>query len=348
MTTTIPLTLLTGFLGSGKTTLLNRLLRDPAMAGCAVLINEVGEIGLDHLLIERIDEEVVLLESGCLCCTVRGDLARALRDLSLRHEQGALARLDRVVVETTGLADPAPVIHTLMRDPWLAHRFRLDGVVATLDPRHAAWQLAQHPEAQRQIAMADRVVLTKCDIASAEELDLAAQQLDQLNPAAARFESRLDGIPPGLLQGMAQYDPAQRGEAVLAWLGAARAAEVARRRDVFGRAAPLAGPHDAAIATHVLRFAAPFDRNAFFDAIDLLQQVVGERILRLKGLVAIAGEPKPTVIHAVERERYPESTLPEWPDADHDTRLVFITRNLPRVSLEKAFVAMCGVAPRAD
>lgn len=341
--TSTPVTLLTGFLGSGKTTLLNALLRDPALAGCAVLINEVGEVGLDHLLIERIDDEVVLLESGCLCCTVRGDLARALRDLSLRHEQGVLARLDRVVVETTGLADPAPVIHTLMRDPFLAHRFRLDGVITTLDPRHAAWQLAQHPEALRQLAMADRVVLTKCDIASADERDYAVAQLDVLNPSAARFCSRLGQVPAGLLAGMAQYDPATRAPAVLDWLGAVRAAP-ATPGSAFHP--PRSTAHEAGIATHLLRFDTPFEWDAFIDALDLLLEVAGARILRLKGLVAVANENRPRVIQAVEYERYPETVLPDWPDEDRDTKLVFITRKLPREPLEKAFHALCGVLAR--
>lgn len=346
MHTPIPVSLLTGFLGSGKTSLLNHLLRDPAMAGCAVLINEVGEVGLDHLLIERIDEEVVLLESGCLCCTVRGDLARALRDLTLRHEAGTLARLDRVVIETTGLADPAPVINTLMRDPFLAHRFRLDGVVATLDPRHAAWQLAQHTEAQRQIAMADRVVLTKCDIASDDEVAQAQRQLDTLNPGAQRFLSRQGAVPADLLSGMALYDPAQRGPAVAAWLGAARIAAAPAARGAFGQRLVAPPAHDSRVATHLLRFDTPFEWDAFIDAIDLLLQVAGDRVLRLKGLVNVLGSELPHVIHAVERERYPESTLPAWPDEDRSTRLVFITLDLPRAPLEKAFAAMCGATAR--
>ncbi|MDQ8020633.1 MAG: GTP-binding protein [Moraxellaceae bacterium] len=338
----IPVTLLTGFLGSGKTTLLNALLRDPAMAGCAVLINEVGEVGLDHLLVEQVSEEIVLLESGCLCCTVRGDLSRSLKDLFMRRLRREIKQLDRVVIETTGLADPGPVIYTLMHDFFVAERYRLDGVVSTVDTRHVHWQLGQHEEAVRQVAMADRVVLTKCDLASEDEIDAAADKVHALNPAARVLKSRLGEVPPGLLEGMSLYDPATKTADVARWLNEAAADEqerLQRRRNVFGQAVPPMLRHDERVRTHVLRFRRPFRWVEFSTALELLQRGVGERIMRIKGLVHVAGEEAPRVIHAVQHERYPESALPAWPDADRDTRLVFIVRDLPREALERAFAA---------
>ena len=165
----IPVTLLTGFLGAGKTTLLNHLLRQPQMDGCAVLINEFGAVGVDHHLVEKVDESLVVLDSGCICCSVQGDLVRALKGLFMRALRRELKGLRRVLIETTGLADPAPVIHTLMAEPFLSERYRLDGVVTAADVTHALDQLADHNEAVRQVAMADRLLLTKCDLASAEQ-----------------------------------------------------------------------------------------------------------------------------------------------------------------------------------
>jgi len=204
----IPVTLLTGFLGSGKTSLLNAMLRDPVMQGCAVLINEVGAVGLDHLLVEQVSEDITLLESGCLCCTVRGDLSRSLRDLFMRRLRREIGALDRVVIETTGLADPAPVIHTLMRDFFLAERFRLEGVVATVDVRHVHWQLAQHEEAVKQVAMADRIVLTKCDLADSLAIAEAQARVATINPAAACWQSEPGKMPAGLIEGMSLYSAA--------------------------------------------------------------------------------------------------------------------------------------------
>ncbi|PAS95854.1 MAG: GTP-binding protein [Candidatus Dactylopiibacterium carminicum] len=305
----IPVTLLTGFLGSGKTTLLNAMLRAPEMAGCAVLINEVGAIGIDHLLVEQVTEDVVLLESGCLCCTVRGEFSRSLRDLFMRRLRGEVKDLRRVVIETTGLADPAPVAHMLMRDFFLAERFRLDGIVTTVDARNVAWQLGQHEEAVRQVAMADRVVLTKCDLLDEEELADGEARVRRLNPLASQWRSRPGAMPEGLLTGMALYDPAS--------VSAVR--------------------HDERVETHVLRFTEPFTWPVFSDALDFILSLAGERILRIKGLVAIAGEPGPRVVHGVRQERYPSFSLPAWPDEDRDTRLVFIVRDVPLEALELGF-----------
>lgn len=344
--TRLPVILLTGFLGSGKTSLLGRLLRDPAMAGCAVLINEVGAVGLDHLLVEQVSEDVTLLESGCLCCAVRGDLSRSLRELFMRRLRREIGKLDRVVIETTGLADPAPVIHTLMRDFFLAERFRLEGVITTLDVRNAAWQLAQHPEAIKQVAMADRIVLTKCDLADSLQIAEAAERASLLNPSASQLESAPDQPPSGLLDGLGLYDPASKQPDVSRWLGDAAILEQQRlqaRQGVFGRPEPTL--HDAAVQSYVLSFSTPFDAADFSRAMDTLLSVVGARILRVKGLLAVRGEDRPRVIHAVQHERYPDTFLPAWPDDDHRSRLVFIVNDLARSVIDKAFSAFCGQTP---
>lgn len=335
----IPVTLLTGFLGSGKTTLLNAMLGDPAMKGCAVVINEVGAVGIDHLLVEQVSEEVTLLESGCLCCTVRGDLSRSLRELFMRRLRREIGLLDRVVIETSGLADPAPVIHTLMKDFFLAERFRLEGVVATVDVRNVHWQLGQHEEAVKQVAMADRIVLTKCDLADSLQIAEAEERVASLNALAACWHGEPGKLPAGLLDGMSLYAAAGKSDAVERWLGEAAVRAQQRlnaRQSVFGQlSAP--GLHDERVVTHVLRFAQPFAWAAFSRAMDMLQSLVGDRLLRVKGLVAVEGEAAPRVVHAVQHESYPETSLRAWPDDDHETRLVFIVRDLPRETLELAF-----------
>ncbi|HSD37297.1 MAG TPA: GTP-binding protein [Rhodocyclaceae bacterium] len=338
----IPVTLVTGFLGSGKTSLLATLLRDSSMAGCAVLINEVGEVGLDHLLVQQVSEEITLLESGCLCCTVRGDLARSLRELFMRRLSREIKALDRVVIETSGLADPAPIIHTLMRDFFLAERFRLEGVVTTVDVRNVHWQLGQHDEAVKQVAMADRIVLTKCDLADSMQIAEAEERVSALNPAAQCWHSEPGKLPQGLLENMSLYDAAGKTADVGRWLGEAAIAEqeqLRARGGVFARPVAL---HDDSVSTYLLRFDEPFAWRDFSRAMDTLQSVVGDRILRVKGLLAVRGEDKPRVVHAVQHERYPDSSLPAWPDADRSSRLVFIVRDLPRSVLEKAFAAFCG------
>ncbi|HEX5802375.1 MAG TPA: GTP-binding protein [Azospira sp.] len=343
----IPVTVLTGFLGAGKTTLLNDLLKRPEMADAAVLINEFGEVGIDHHLVDKVDDQLTisLLDSGCLCCSVRGDLARALRDLFMRRLRREIPAFSRVVVETTGLADPAPVIYTLLEDFFIAERFRSDGIVAAVDVTHAENQLAQHAEAAKQVAMADRLLLTKCDLADAATVARVRARLDALNPGAPQIEIRRGDVPAGALSGCGLYDPATKAADVRRWL----AEEAVRANsDHAAGTAGHAARHDARVRSFVLRFARPFVWGEFAEAIDVLLSTCGERILRVKGLVNVAGESAPRVVHCVQHVRYPEAALPAWPDDDHASRLVFIVRDFSRDYVEKAFAMFCDQAPVAD
>ena len=215
----IPVTVLTGFLGSGKTTLLNKLLRRPELADTAVIINEFGEIGLDHLLVEKSDDEgMVTLNSGCLCCTVRGDLVRTMSELFLKRSRGEVSQFKRMVVETTGLADPAPILHTLMTDPLLASRYRLDGVVTTVDAVNGGSTLDNHEEAIKQAAVADRILLTKVDIADAAPLAELKHRLQHLNPGAEAISITAGEIDPNAILNAGLYNPDTKSADVKRWL----------------------------------------------------------------------------------------------------------------------------------
>lgn len=313
----IPVTLLTGFLGAGKTTLLNRLLRDPAMAQTAVLINEFGEIGLDHLLVERLDDDAVLLAAGCLCCTIRGDLSRALRDLADRPQE-----IRRVVIETTGLADPAPILQTLMSDPWLLRQYRLDGVVTLVDAVAGMATLDAQHEALRQAAVADRIVLSKTDLAAPEDVAALRDRLAALNPIAPILTG--EAAPADLIDA-GPFSADGKLPDIEGWIEAAGHHHHHHHHDV--------NRHDARIRATCLRFTEPLPWEGLASYLEMLAVTQGQHVLRMKAILNLRDQPGPVVMHGVQHSFHPPQLLASWPEGDdRSSRLVFILRDLdPRV-----------------
>jgi G3E family GTPase len=317
----LPLGVLTGFLGSGKTTLLNRLLRDPRLADSAVLVNEFGEVGLDHWLLERLDAETVLLPSGCVCCTVREDLRDALLDLWERRERGLLPPFRRVVLETTGLADPAPIAQTLAADQRLRHHYALGRIVTVVDALTGIASLAGHDEAVRQVAVADLLVLSKADLATPEAAARVGARAAAINPTAPLVAgpAATDAAADALLSGPSLH-PA----------GAASWARAAPEQDHDH------GRHGAVRAV-CLTAEEPLDWAAFALWFTLLLHRHGADVLRSKGILRLKGVPTPVVVHGVQHVVHAPSHLADWPEGRPLTRLVLIGRDLPSERLERSF-----------
>ncbi len=340
----LPVAVITGFLGSGKTTLLRRLLQRPDMGDTAVIINEFGEVGLDHALVEHADEDMVVLNSGCLCCTVHGDLVNTLRGMFLKRVRGEVPPFARVVVETTGLADPAPIIHTLMSDPLLSDRFRLDAIVATVDAVNGDATLDNHPESVKQAAVADRLLITKTDMPEAGDVAPLEARLRALNPAAALYRTVDGNIDPGRLFGAALFDPAKKTADVRGWLRE-EAYRGGGREHGHGSHHPHdVNRHDDRIRAFCITLDEPLDWDKVAVWLDFLAAYRGNDLLRIKGILNVRGTERPVAIHGVQHLFHAPAMLDAWPDDEPEgercSRIVFITRDVSRETIEQSLSAL--------
>jgi G3E family GTPase len=318
-----PVNIVTGFLGSGKTTLLQRLLRSPELSDVAVLVNEFGEVGLDHHLLQNVAESTLLLENGCLCCAVRGDLQKALHDLLSRRTRGDIPHFRRVVIETSGLADPAPIAYTLLSEAVLRHHFRLSGIITTVDAVSGASQLDRFGESVKQASMADRLVVTKTDLSDAPTLAALRRRLRGLNVSAHIVDSGEIGGEVHQLLTDDIYDAAGKFREAAHWTA----------EEIDGHSSHT---HTSEVQSFAVIFDRPLDWTAFGVWASMLLHRYGADVLRLKGLLNIEGVPTPVLINGVQHIVHPPSHLEAWPDADRRSRLIFIVRGLERARIERS------------
>ncbi len=336
--TLIPVNVITGFLGSGKTTVLARLLRSPRLRDTAVLINEFGEVGLDHHLIEHARESTLLLENGCICCTIRGDLKESLRDLFSRSERGEIPSFRRVVIETSGLSDPVPIAYTIMAEPVLQHHFRLANIITVVDAVNGAGQLKTYPESVKQAAIADRFVITKTDLCGPETAASLQAALARINRAAGVYIAATGELDPEQLLTEDIYSPDVKRAEIDRWLGGHG-----------GEVGPAHGPddghsHDSGIASFCLWFDGALDWTAFGIWMTMLLSRHGENVLRIKGMLNIAGVADPVLVNGVQHVVHPPTHLDSWPDADRRSRLVFIVRGIAQERIEASLAAFNALA----
>ena len=333
----IPVTVITGFLGSGKTTLLSSILKKKEMQKTAVIINEFGEIGLDHALIEHTDENIVELQSGCICCTIQGDLNKTLIDLFDKMMNGKVSSFNRILIETTGLANPVPIIHTLMSSIELIRIYSLDGVITVVDSINGEKTLDLHEESLKQLALAEKIILSKTDIVDKDEIKSLVYRIKEINPVSQIIFSKFGNIPLEEIFGLGAYDPYKKSEDVKKWLAAEKYKDKKHHhhQDV--------NRHNENIRAFSMMSENPVNMIAFSFFRDMITAALGANLLRMKGIVNIAGEERPAVIHGVQHIFHPVQWLETWPDNDRRTKLVFITQNIKKEQIEDFFRPLMGL-----
>ena len=318
----LPVFLLTGFLGSGKTSLLNALLKAPAFANTAVVVNEFGEIGLDHALVQSSTDNVVLLEAGCLCCTIADSLHETLADLHFRRVRGEVPAFERVVIETTGLADPAPILNTLLGNKLVTDHYRLAAAVVTVDAAHFENELSNHREVAKQIAVADRLLVTKVDLVSPSEVTALEKRLKDLNPGAQIIRSR---------KGSAALEAFSHLESV--------SSRELSKYETHSHAHDV-NRHDEHVRAHCFVLDGPVSWSGVAAWSRLVSQALGDRLLRCKGLLEIAESGEVVFLQGVQRVFHAPERLAGWPDADHRSRLVCITRDADETEVRRTLPAL--------
>ena len=330
--TLIPVNVITGFLGSGKTTLLQKLLASPQLRDTAVLVNEFGEVGLDHHLLENVAEGTLLLDNGCLCCALRGDLQESLRDLFSRRERGEIPRFQRVVIETSGLADPVPIAYTVLAEPVIQHHFRLGNIVTTIDAVNGRGQLDRNSESVKQAAVADRLILTKTDLASAGQVNALRTKLRRLNAGAVLIDSGTEDLDPEHLLTDDTYDEESRAREVDRWLSDEELNSGISEHEHGSHV------HDE-IYSFCVKYDEPLDWTAFGVWMTMLLNRHGDKVLRIKGLLNVEGIATPVLINGVQHIVHPPAHLEHWPGTDRRSRIIFIVRGLSQQRIEASLSA---------
>ena len=322
----IPVNLITGFLGSGKTTLLQRLLNDPTQKNTAVLVNEFGEVGLDHLLLQNVTESVLVMENGCVCCAIRGDLRGSLTTLFSQRQSGDITQFKRVIIETSGLADPVPIAYTVLADPILQHHFRMGNIITTIDAVNGLTQLSDFEEPVKQVAVADRLIVTKTDLVESDQIEDLRAALKHINLSAPLFDAQDDKI---CVQQLILEDAGSgefRASEAVHWLSGADSSQHDHS-------------HTAGITSFVLNFDQPLDWTAFGIWMTMLLNCHGDKVLRIKGLLNVAGTAAPVLINCVQHVVHQPVHLDQWPNSDRRSRLIFIVAGLQHRQLERSLLA---------